>query len=125
MPNAEICISGFVKETQKDEKPAAEFSLVLKDAQIGDYDGAKRVTVPADGAHLVDLASNQQLKFLAVLVLSGTSVTMNFKKPASDSNGVEVARFFYAEVKNIDFIKLTNKNKEDVVVRIFMVCGSC
>lgn len=123
MPHAEISLSGCVKENQKDEKPAAEFSLTFKDNTVTDYDGAKRVTVAANGSHIVDIPATQDPRFVALLVISGESVIVNLKKPATDANGIEILRFLYAEVKGVDQIKLTNRNTADVVVRIFLVAA--
>jgi hypothetical protein len=124
MPQAEISLSGSVKENQKDESPAAEFSLAIKDNTAVDYDGAKRITVPKNGSHIIDVPSNQDPRFLALLVISGASLIVNLRKPATDANGIEIVRFFYAEVKNVTQLKLTNPNAEDVVVRLFLVCGA-
>ena len=124
MPQVEISLSGSVKENQKDAKPAAEFSLTFKDPSVTDYDGAKRITVAKNGSSTIEIPAGQVPRFLALLVISGPSVVVNLKKPATDANGVEIVRFFYAEVKGVEFIKLTNKNSEDVVVRLFLVCGA-
>lgn len=124
MPQAEISLSGSVKESQKDEKPAAEFSFTTKDNTVVDYDGAKRITVPKNGSHIIEIPANQDPRFLALLVSSGPSLIVNLRKPATEANGIEIVRFFYAEVKNVEHLKLTNPNSEDVIVRLFLVCGA-
>ena len=124
MPQAEITISGSVKENQGDAKPAAEFSLSFKDGTVVDYDGAKRITVPKKSSTTIEIPTNQDPRFLALLVVSGDSLIVNLKKPATEANGIEIIRFFYAEVKNVEHLKLSNPNTEDVIVRLFLVCGA-
>ena len=108
-------------------------------SELGDYAedyatlNTKFTTVQATGAPTV-LAGSPVVKVYKANgtgdeSTAGITLTADFdsvvglSKRASDATGIEIGQFFFAEVKNVDHIKLINKSDEDVVVRIFLICS--
>jgi len=125
MPQLEISLSGLVREKQTDTKPAAEFSLEIKDSSVTEYDGAKRITVEATKSLLIDTSfMSAPSQYLSIVLLEGTAINVQLRKENTTANDIQIGRFFFAEVKNLEQIKLYNSSDVDVVARIFLVGGT-
>lgn len=123
MPEIQISLSGLVKENQKDEKPAAEFSLSIKDSSVTEYDGAKKTVVAAKSSRTIDTSAVGSPRYLAVLLEAGDQVRLQLRQANTEANDLVIGQFFLAEVKNLEQIKLINESSEAVGARIFLVGG--
>lgn len=122
MPQVEINASALLKESQKDEKPRAEFGPIsFKDNTIVQYDGAKRLVLAKNKQVVINVDHlSAPIKILGIELSVGTKIRLRLRKTSTESTDLEVNRFFFAELSNIEQIALLNEQKDDAVVLVFL-----
>ena len=127
MPQVEVTVSAVLKENQKDTECTATFGpLVFKDNTIVEYDAAKRLVLTKGKEVSVDVTNlSAPNKILGIEVVQGQSMGSKFKlrlrKASSEGTDIEVSRFFFAELSNIERIAMLNEQDENVTVLVFIV----
>ena len=121
----EISLTASVKDAQKDLSPTAELIYALKDANIPDYDAAKKCKIEPGKTKTIDVSHLGSVRFVGILALGNKGpLQCFFRKAASENNALEIGEIYFAEMLNVEQIRLVNQGTEDVLVRVFLVGGS-
>jgi hypothetical protein len=120
MPQSELTFSYVVKEAQKDTRPAADISVLIRDTNVSQYDGVKRLVVPAGGTKEVGLTHLPAVRYVVVEVLSGTGLRIRFRSAHTSATDIPIGRFFAGEIREIERLVLYNAQQVEVVVRLVL-----
>ena len=120
----EVSLSAKIRDAQKDANPAGEISFTLTDATVPDYDAAKKCLIGPGLTKTIDVSHLGSVRFVGILAEGNKGyIQCFFKKTTGENNAVEIVEVFFAEMRSVEQIRLTNKGAEDVYVRVFLVGG--
>jgi len=127
MAQLDVSLTGTVKESTKDVQALASFAVTMKETVIPEYDGAKKITVPAGKTVSINVDHLPHLRLVGIenaLVggIPGPVLRLRLRHSNSESTDLVIGRFFYADVRNVETIKLVNESStSDADVRLFLV----
>ncbi len=123
MPSIEFSASLRVKENQKDVKTAAALDISIKDTMVDDYNGPIRLTIKSgeDNAKKIDLSHLPELGLIMIKVIAGGQFRLAIRRAATDMTNLTIRKFFIADVRSVDQLKITNISEEDLIVQVALV----
>lgn len=121
MPQVEVSASARVKEDQADTVPAGDLSITFKDNFVEEYDGGKRVSLKANSTRTINVDHLTTLRTVGIVnTTASTTFRLRLRLQSAEPTESEIGRFYFADVRNVQQIRLENKGATDIVLRVFL-----